>query len=127
MNLAINQCAQRRDRTNVYMCHLDHLLQLPWAHCRRLPPTEAARPKIDKPRMTSIGTPVKVSRCEAAAVERSIAEIGLFGPASRQSAKSRRLPAAGPRDRRQVNIEHRKLRRRAHSLRMLLQAVPFGL
>ena len=44
MNLATNQRAQRRDRTNVYMCHLDHLLQLPWAHHRRVPPTEAARP-----------------------------------------------------------------------------------
>ena len=32
MNLATNQRAQRRDRTNVCMCHLDHLLQLPWAH-----------------------------------------------------------------------------------------------
>jgi hypothetical protein len=28
------------------MCHLDHLLQLPWAHHRRVPPTEAARPKL---------------------------------------------------------------------------------
>jgi hypothetical protein len=45
MNLATNQRAQRRDRTNVCMCHLDHLLQLPWAHHRRVPPTEAARPK----------------------------------------------------------------------------------
>jgi hypothetical protein len=45
MNLATNQRAKRRDRTNVYMCHLDHLLQLPWAHHRRVPPTEAARPK----------------------------------------------------------------------------------
>ena len=44
MNLATNQRAQRRDRTNVYMCHLDHLLQLPWAHRQRVPPTEAARP-----------------------------------------------------------------------------------
>src|SRR5262249_50646830 len=44
MNLATNQCAQRRDRTNVCKCHLDHLLQLPWALCRRVPPTEAARP-----------------------------------------------------------------------------------
>jgi hypothetical protein len=41
VNLATNQRAQRRDRTNVCMCHLDHLLQLPWAHCRRVPPTEA--------------------------------------------------------------------------------------
>ena len=32
MNLATNQRAQRRDRTNVCMCHLDHLLQLPWAY-----------------------------------------------------------------------------------------------
>jgi hypothetical protein len=32
MNLATNQRAKRRDRTNVYMFHLDHLLQLPWAH-----------------------------------------------------------------------------------------------
>jgi hypothetical protein len=46
MNLATSQRAKRRDRTNVYMCHLDHLLQLPWAHCRRVPPTEAARPKL---------------------------------------------------------------------------------
>ena len=45
VNLATNQRAQRRDRTNVYMCHLDHLLQLPRAHRRRVPPTEAARPK----------------------------------------------------------------------------------
>ena len=44
MNPATNQRAQRRDRTNVCMCHLDHLLQLPWAHCRRMPPTEAVRP-----------------------------------------------------------------------------------
>ena len=43
-NLATNQRAQRRDRTNVYMCHLDHLLHLPWAHRQRVPPTEAARP-----------------------------------------------------------------------------------
>jgi hypothetical protein len=46
MNLATNQRAQGRDRTNVCMCHLDHLLQLPWAHRRRVPPTEAARPKL---------------------------------------------------------------------------------
>ena len=46
MNLATNQRAQRRDRTNVCMCHLDHLLQLPWAHRRRVPPTEATRPKL---------------------------------------------------------------------------------
>jgi hypothetical protein len=44
MNLATNQRAQRRDRTNVYLCHLDHLLQLPRAHRRRVPPTKAARP-----------------------------------------------------------------------------------
>jgi len=45
MNLATNQRAQRRDRTNVCMCHLDHLLPLPRAHRRRVPPTEAARLK----------------------------------------------------------------------------------
>ena len=45
MNLATNRRAQRRDRTNVCMCHLDHLLQLPWAHHRRVPPTEAAHPE----------------------------------------------------------------------------------
>jgi hypothetical protein len=28
------------------MCHLDHLLQLQWAHYQRVPPTEAARPKL---------------------------------------------------------------------------------
>ena len=43
MNLTTNQRAKRRDRTNVYMSHLDHLLQLPWAEKRRVPPTEAAR------------------------------------------------------------------------------------
>ena len=43
MNLATSHFAQRRDRTNVCKCHLDHLLQLLWAHCRRVPPTEAAR------------------------------------------------------------------------------------
>jgi len=43
MNLATNQRAQGRDRANVYMCHLDHLLQLLWADRRRVPPTEAAR------------------------------------------------------------------------------------
>ena len=47
MNPATDQCAQRRDRTNVFMCHLDHLLQLPWADDRRVPPTKAARPKPD--------------------------------------------------------------------------------
>src|SRR6185437_9838975 len=31
-SLGANQRAQGRDRTNVCMCHLDHLLQLPWAH-----------------------------------------------------------------------------------------------
>ena len=41
--LGANQHAQRRDRTNVCMCHLDHLLQLPWAQVQRVPPTEAAR------------------------------------------------------------------------------------
>jgi len=45
MNLATNQRAKRRERTNVYVYHLDHLLQLPWAQRRRVPPTEAARPK----------------------------------------------------------------------------------
>jgi hypothetical protein len=54
MNLATSQRAQRRDRTNVCMCHLDHLLQLPWAHRRRVPPTEAARPELDALRMASI-------------------------------------------------------------------------
>jgi hypothetical protein len=48
MNLATNQRAQRRDRTNVCMCHLDHLLQLPWAHRQRVPPTEAARLKPNR-------------------------------------------------------------------------------
>ena len=44
--LATNPRATRRDRTNVYMCHLDHLLQLPWACRPRVPPTEAARRKL---------------------------------------------------------------------------------
>jgi hypothetical protein len=50
MNLATNQRAQKRDRTNVSMCHLDHLLQLPWAralaraaHHSRAPYTETDR------------------------------------------------------------------------------------
>jgi len=58
MNLATNQRAQRRDRTNVCMCHLDHLLQLPWAHPRRVPPTKAARHRLNS-RMTSIAARVK--------------------------------------------------------------------
>jgi len=45
-NLATNQRATRRDRTNVCMCHLDHLLQLLWACHPRRPPTEAARHKL---------------------------------------------------------------------------------
>ena len=45
MNLATNQYAWSRDRTNVCMYHLDHLLQLPWAPHRRVPPTEATRRK----------------------------------------------------------------------------------
>ncbi len=45
MNLATNQASLSRDRTNVCVCHLDHLLQLPWAHHWRVPPTEAARPE----------------------------------------------------------------------------------
>ena len=44
MNPGTNHRAKRRDRTNVCMSHLDHLLQLPWAGYRRVPPTEAARP-----------------------------------------------------------------------------------
>ena len=48
MNLATNQRAQKRDRTNVSISHLDHLLQLPWAQCRRVPPTKAARPHTSK-------------------------------------------------------------------------------
>ena len=59
MNLATNQHAKRRDRTNDYVCHLDHLLQLPWAIHQRVPPTEAARPK-NISRMNSIAAPVKI-------------------------------------------------------------------
>ena len=47
MNLATDPRAQRRNRSNVCMSHLDHLLQLPWAERRRVPPTEAARPKTN--------------------------------------------------------------------------------
>ena len=72
MNLATNQRAQRRDRTNDYVCHLDHLLQLPWADHRRAPPTEAARPKSIFLRMTSIAAPVKISRCEYDSLAQSI-------------------------------------------------------
>jgi hypothetical protein len=46
MHLATNLRATRRDRTNVCMCHVDHLLQLPWACHSRVPPTEAARHKL---------------------------------------------------------------------------------
>ena len=60
---ATNQRATRRDRTNDCMCHLDHLLRLLWAHHRRVPPTEAARPKSIL-RMTSIAALVKISRRE---------------------------------------------------------------
>jgi hypothetical protein len=66
MNLVTDQRAQRRDRTNVYMCHVDHLLQLPWAHRRRVPPTEAARLKLNL-RMTSIAARVKPKRPSAKA------------------------------------------------------------
>jgi hypothetical protein len=62
MNPATDQRASRRDRTNVCMCHLDHLLQLQWAHYQRVPPTEAARPQNDCLRMTPFATPVKISR-----------------------------------------------------------------
>ena len=61
MNLATNQRTKRCDRTNVYMSHLDHLLQLPWADRQRVPPTEAARPNL-MPRMTQIETGGKISR-----------------------------------------------------------------
>src|ERR1700733_393986 len=44
-NLATNQYAWSCDRTNVYVYHLDHLLQLPWAPHPRVPPTNAARLK----------------------------------------------------------------------------------
>jgi hypothetical protein len=63
INLATNQRVKRRDRTNVCMCHLDHLLQLPWADHPRVPPTEAARSKYIL-RVTSIAAPVKISRSE---------------------------------------------------------------
>lgn len=46
-NRVTSQHVQRRDRPNVYVCHLDHLLQLPWAHRRHRPPTEALRPSAD--------------------------------------------------------------------------------
>jgi hypothetical protein len=57
-NPATNLRAKRRDRTNDCVCHLDHLLQLPWARHRRVPPTEAARLKMPLT-MISIVTPVK--------------------------------------------------------------------
>jgi hypothetical protein len=67
MSLATNQRAQRRDRTNDCMCHLDHLLQLPWARRLRVPPTEAARLKLAL-RMTSIAARVKQRRSIASCV-----------------------------------------------------------
>jgi hypothetical protein len=42
--LATNQRATRRDRTNVCMCHLDHLLQLPWAHLDACRPPKPRAP-----------------------------------------------------------------------------------
>jgi hypothetical protein len=62
MNLATNQRAQRRDRTNVCMCHLDHLLQLPWAHFGACRPPKPRAPNMSL-RMTSITARVKISRC----------------------------------------------------------------
>jgi hypothetical protein len=59
MNLATNQRAQRRDRTNVYLCHLDHLLQLPWAHVSACRPPKP-RAQTDIPRMTEIAAQVKI-------------------------------------------------------------------
>jgi hypothetical protein len=53
-SLGANQRAQGRDRTNDCMCHLDHLLQLPWAHIQRVPPTEAARRENDTPHIPRI-------------------------------------------------------------------------
>ena len=55
MSLATNHRAKGRGRTNVSMSHLDHLLQLPWAGCRRVPPTEAARPKFVAQAATDCG------------------------------------------------------------------------
>jgi hypothetical protein len=45
MNLATHQRAQRRDRTNVYMSHWITSFSCCGLITRRVPPTEAARPK----------------------------------------------------------------------------------
>ena len=60
--LGANQHAQGRDRTNVCMCHLDHLLQLPWAQIQRVPPTEAARLENDIPDIEAIAAGREISR-----------------------------------------------------------------
>jgi hypothetical protein len=62
MNLATNQCAKRRDRTNVFMCHVDHLLQLPWAQLQARAAHLSPAPQTNNLRMISIATPVKISR-----------------------------------------------------------------
>src|SRR6185437_1355699 len=54
-SLDAHQRAQGRDRTNVCKCHLDHLLQLPWARIQRVPPTEAARLQIIYPILVVCG------------------------------------------------------------------------
>jgi hypothetical protein len=63
------------------MCHLDHLLQLPWADSSRAPPTEAARSKYIL-RVTSVAAPVKIS--PTAGRRRSVRRPKPFKP-QRQS------------------------------------------
>lgn len=60
MYLGTKQDVSSCDRTNVYMYHLDHLLQLPWAHqCARRPPKPRASLHIAN--IASIAARVKVS------------------------------------------------------------------
>jgi len=50
MNLATNQRAQRREPNQRYMCHLDHLLQLPWAHPSARAAHLSTRAQTDTPK-----------------------------------------------------------------------------
>ena len=52
MNLATNQRAQRRDRTNVCMCHLDHLLLVAVGSSSARTTHRSRAPQTDTPRMT---------------------------------------------------------------------------
>jgi hypothetical protein len=65
MNLATNQRAQRRDRTNVYVCHVDHLLQLPVGSSSARAAHRSRAPKLifqESPRLRREGRSKKVTQ-----------------------------------------------------------------